>query len=152
MVMAALFESLILPFTIMFTLPLAGIGTVLVFFLFGEPISLMAIIGIIMLAGIAVNDSIVLVDCINRYQKAGSELKAAILDAGRDRLRPIIITTLTTILALFPLIIGIGEGSELRRPLALAVISGLISSTFLTLVVIPIIYFYFTRFVEYFKK
>jgi len=152
MVMAALFESLILPFTIMFTLPLAGIGPIILFFIISEPISLMAIIGIIMLAGIAVNNSIVLVDCINRYQRQNMDLIESIITAGKDRIRPILITTLTTILALLPLAIGVGEGSELRSPLSLAVISGLVTSTFLTLFVIPVVYLYFSKFASFFKK
>ncbi len=140
MVLASLFESLLHPFTIMLTLPLAGVGVVFAFLLVGEPLSVMAYIGIIMLAGIAANDSIVLVDYINRLRAAGKARRQAILQAGRDRLRPILMTSATTILALLPLTIGLGEGARLRAPMAIAVIGGLVASTILTLVVIPVVY------------
>jgi HAE1 family hydrophobic/amphiphilic exporter-1 len=140
MVLASLFESYLHPFTILLTLPLAGVGVVFAFLIAGEPLSIMAYIGVIMLAGIAVNDSIVLVDYINRLRTHGMARKEAILQAGRDRLRPILMTSATTILALAPLAIGIGEGARLRAPLAIAVIGGLVTSTLLTLVVIPVVY------------
>jgi HAE1 family hydrophobic/amphiphilic exporter-1 len=140
MVMAGLFESLLHPFTILLTLPLAGVGVVFAFLLVGEPLSVMAYIGVIMLAGIAVNDSIILVDYINRLRAAGIPRREAILQAGRDRLRPILMTSATTILALLPLTIGFGEGARLRAPMAIAVIGGLVTSTLLTLVVIPVVY------------
>ncbi|MFQ5633558.1 MAG: efflux RND transporter permease subunit, partial [bacterium] len=140
MVLASLFESLLHPFTIMLTLPLAGIGVVFAFLLVGEPFSIMAYIGIIMLAGIAANDSIVLVDYINRLRADGKARREAIMQAGRDRLRPILMTSATTILALLPLTIGLGEGARLRAPMAIAVIGGLVTSTILTLVVIPVVY------------
>ncbi|HEX9652301.1 MAG TPA: efflux RND transporter permease subunit, partial [bacterium] len=140
MVLASLFESLLHPFTILLTLPLAGVGVVFAFLLVGEPLSVMAYIGIIMLAGIAVNNAIVLVDYINRLRTDGRPRREAILQASRDRLRPILMTTATTILALLPLTIGIGEGAKLRAPMAIAVIGGLVSSTILTLVVIPVVY------------
>ena len=140
MVLASLFESLVHPFTILLTLPLAGVGVVLAFLLVGEPFSVMAYIGIIMLAGIAANDSIILVDYVNRLRADGKALRAAILQAGKDRLRPILMTSVTTILALLPLTIGIGEGTRLRAPMAIAVIGGLVTSTILTLVVIPVVY------------
>jgi HAE1 family hydrophobic/amphiphilic exporter-1 len=140
MVLASLFESLLHPFTIMLTLPLAGVGVVFAFLIVGEALSVMAYIGIVMLAGIAANDSIVLVDYINRLRAAGSSRRQAVLQAGRDRLRPILITSATTILALLPLTIGLGEGARLRAPMAVAVIGGLVTSTVLTLVVIPVVY------------
>ncbi|MFQ5604761.1 MAG: efflux RND transporter permease subunit [bacterium] len=140
MVLASLFESLKHPFTILLTLPLAGVGVVFAFLLVGEPLSVMAYIGVIMLAGIAANDAIVLVDYVNRLRRAGQPLRAAILQAGRDRLRPILMTSATTILALLPLTIGLGEGARLRAPMAIAVIGGLVTSTILTLVVIPVVY------------
>jgi HAE1 family hydrophobic/amphiphilic exporter-1 len=140
MVMAALFENLLHPFTILLTLPLAGAGVVFAFLLVGEPLSVMAYIGVIMLAGIAVNNAIVLVDYINRLRAGGMVRREAILQAGRDRLRPILMTTATTILALAPLAIGLGEGARLRAPMAVAVIGGLVTSTLLTLVVIPVVY------------
>ncbi|MGE0018148.1 MAG: efflux RND transporter permease subunit [Draconibacterium sp.] len=140
MVLASQFESLIHPFTILLTIPLALVGTVLIFFAMGKTINIMAIIGIIMLAGIAVNNSIILVDRINQLMAAGLDRKSAIIQAGQQRLRPILMTSLTTILALLPLTIGFGESASLRSPMALAVIGGLATSTLLTLVVIPCVF------------
>ena len=146
MVLAAQFESVIQPFVIMFTIPLAGVGTVLTFFVLGKSLNMMAYIGIIMLGGIAVNNAILLIDRINQLRENGMEKKAAIVLAGTQRIRPILMTSLTTILALLPLTIGIGESASLRAPMALAVIGGLVSSTLLTLVVIPCVYWVFDSF------
>lgn len=146
MVLAAQFESLLQPFIIMLTIPLAGAGTVLAFFILGKPLNMMAYIGIIMLGGIAVNNAILLITRINQLREGGMEKREAIVLAGTQRIRPILMTSLTTILALLPLTIGIGESASLRAPMALAVISGLVSSTFLTLVVIPCIYWVFDSF------
>jgi hydrophobic/amphiphilic exporter-1 (mainly G- bacteria), HAE1 family len=143
MVLAAQFESLVHPFTILLTVPLAVVGSVALFFFMGQPLNIMAIIGIIMLVGIAVNDSIILVDSINQFRREGLLLKEAIMAAGQRRIRPIIMTTLTTILALLPLTFGFGESASLRSPMAWAVIGGLITSTLLTLVVIPCVYMLF---------
>lgn len=143
MVMASQFESMIHPFTILLTIPLAGVGAVWAFFLLGLPLNIMAFIGIIMLAGIAVNDSIILVDAINKFKASGHSLKDAIINAGENRIRPIIMTSITTILALLPLTIGFGDSVALRSPMAIAVIGGLLSSTLLTLVVIPCVYYVF---------
>ncbi len=140
MTLASLFESFLHPFTILLTLPLAGVGVLYAFFLLGEPLSVMAYIGIIMLAGIAANDSIVLVDYVNRLRADGMKRKEALMQAGRDRLRPIVMTSATTILALLPLTIGFGEGAKLRAPMAIAVIGGLVTSTILTLLIIPVVY------------
>lgn len=140
MVLASQFESLLHPFIIIFTVPLATIGSIVLFYLLGMPFNIIAYIGMIMLVGIAVNDSIILVDAINQLRRSGVPKSEAILQAGQMRIRPIIMTSLTTILALLPLTIGIGEGAALRAPMALAVIGGLISSTLLTLVVIPVVY------------
>jgi HAE1 family hydrophobic/amphiphilic exporter-1 len=140
MVLASLFESFIHPFTIMLAVPMAGIGSVLIFLIIGKPLSIMAFIGIIMLAGIAVNDAIIFVDYINTLRSRGENRIDAILQAGQDRLRPIVMTSLTTILALVPLIIGIGEGASLRAPLAYAVIGGLTTSTMMTLILTPCLY------------
>jgi hydrophobic/amphiphilic exporter-1 (mainly G- bacteria), HAE1 family len=140
MVLAAQFESVIQPFVIMLTIPLAGVGTILAFFLLGKPLNMMAYIGIIMLGGIAVNNAILLIDRINQLRENGVEKKKAIVLAGMQRIRPILMTSLTTILALLPLTIGIGESASLRAPMALAVTSGLVSSTMLTLIVIPCVY------------
>jgi HAE1 family hydrophobic/amphiphilic exporter-1 len=146
MVLAAQFESVIQPFVIMLTIPLAGVGTVLTFFLLGKNLNMMAYIGIIMLGGIAVNNAILLIDRINQLRETGIEKKEAIVLAGTQRIRPIFMTSLTTILALLPLTIGIGDSASLRAPMALAVIGGLVSSTLLTLVVIPCVYWIFDSF------
>ena len=140
MVMASLFESFLHPFTVMLTVPLAGVGVVLGFWALGEPLSVMAYIGIIMLGGIAVNDAIVLVDRINQLRQAHANVREAVLQAAQDRLRPILMTSATTVLALLPMAIGLGEGAKLRAPMAVAVIGGLVSSTLMTLVVIPAVY------------
>jgi len=152
MVMASQFESLIHPFTILLTIPLAVVGSILTFFILGETLNIMAIIGVIMLVGIAVNDSIILVDRINQLMREGVERKEAILLAGQQRIRPIIMTSLTTILALIPLTIGFGESASLRSPMALAVIGGLITSTLLTLIVIPCVYDVLDRIKGFFVK
>ena len=113
----------------------------------------MAFIGIIMLAGIAVNDSIILVDAINQFRAAGKSIKDAIIRAGENRIRPIIMTSVTTILALLPLTIGFGDSAALRSPMAIAVIGGLVTSTMLTLIVIPCVYYVFESTKErFFKK
>jgi hydrophobic/amphiphilic exporter-1 (mainly G- bacteria), HAE1 family len=143
MVLASQFESLVHPFTILLTIPLAAVGAVLIFFVLGKSLNVMAYIGIIMLVGIAVNDSIILVDTINKLISSGMQIRDAILEAGQRRIRPIVMTSITTILALLPLTIGFGESAALRSPMALAVIGGLITSTILTLVVIPCVYFIF---------
>jgi len=105
-----------------------------------------------MLAGIAVNDSIILVDAINRNKAKGLKLRDAIILAGEMRIRPIIMTSLTTILALLPLTLGIGESASLRSPMAIAVISGLVTSTLLTLVIIPCVYYVFENLKRSFKR
>ena len=140
MVMASLFESLLHPFTIMLTVPLAGMGVAWAFWAVGEPLSVMAYIGIIMLGGIAVNDSIVLVDRINQLRAQLPTVREAVLQGAQDRMRPILMTTATTILALAPMVLGFGEGAGLRAPMAIAVIGGLVTSTVVTLVVIPVVY------------
>jgi HAE1 family hydrophobic/amphiphilic exporter-1 len=145
MVMASQFESLVHPFTILLTIPLAGVGAVWAFFLLGKSLNIMAYIGIIMLAGIAVNDSIILVDAINQFKARGASLRDAIIRAGENRIRPIIMTSITTILALLPLTFGFGESAALRAPMAIAVIAGLITSTLLTLVIIPCVYYVFEK-------
>jgi len=149
MVLAAQFESVIQPFVIMLTIPLAGVGTILTFFILGKPLNMMAYIGIIMLGGIAVNNAILLIDRINQLRESGIGKKEAIITAGSQRIRPILMTSLTTILALLPLTIGIGESASLRAPMALAVTSGLVTSTLLTLIVIPCVYWIFDSFSEF---
>ncbi len=151
MVMASQFESLIHPFTILLTIPLAGVGAVWAFFLLGQTFNIMAYIGIVMLGGIAVNDSIILVDAINQHKRSGAPLFEAIVLAGQQRIRPILMTSITTILALLPLTFGFGDSAALRAPMAIAVIGGLITSTLLTLVVIPCVYYVFDKGVSRFK-
>ena len=139
-VMASQFESLVHPFVIMFTVPLALIGVVVALYLAQVALSVVVFIGLIMLAGIVVNNAIVLIDYINTLRRTGMEKTEAIIQAGTVRLRPIAMTTATTVLGLLPMALGLGEGAEIRTPMALTVIAGLISSTFLTLVVIPTVY------------
>ncbi len=140
LVMASQFESLIHPFVILFTIPLALVGAVLALFVTGTTVNVVAFIGVIMLAGIVVNNAIVLVDLINQLRSQGMDKIDAIMEAGRARMRPILMTTLTTVLGLLPMAIGFGEGAEVRTPMAITVIGGLIVSTMLTLIVIPVVY------------
>jgi HAE1 family hydrophobic/amphiphilic exporter-1 len=140
-IMAAQFESLIQPFVIMFTIPLAFFGTVAGLEFMGISLSVVVFLGMIMLAGIVVNNAIVLVDYVNVLQRRGVELKEAIITAGSVRLRPILITTATTVLGLVPMAMGLGDGAEIRTPMAIAVICGLVTSTLLTLLIIPTIYY-----------
>jgi HAE1 family hydrophobic/amphiphilic exporter-1 len=139
-VMASQFESFLHPLVIMFTIPLALVGVILVLFGTGVPLSVVVFLGMIMLAGIVVNNAIVLVDYINQLRRSGMTKVEAIVEAGSVRLRPILMTTSTTILGLLPMALGLGEGAEIRTPMAITVVAGLISSTLLTLVVIPVIY------------
>jgi HAE1 family hydrophobic/amphiphilic exporter-1 len=140
MVMASQFESLIHPFIVMFELPLTFIGIALALFVTGESLSLPSFIGVIMLAGIVVNNAIVLIDYTNQLRKKGMSEFDALVESGTNRLRPILITTITTILGMLPMALARQEGSEMMRPMALVVIGGLLVSTLLTLVVIPVIY------------
>lgn len=140
LVMASQFESLLHPFVIMFTIPLALIGAVFALWITGSTLSVVVFIGLILLAGIVVNNAIVLIDFINQLREKGMEKFEAIVEAGRSRLRPIMMTTLTTVLGLLPLALGLGEGAEVRAPMAITVIGGLTVSTMLTLLVIPVMY------------
>jgi HAE1 family hydrophobic/amphiphilic exporter-1 len=140
MILAAQFESVVHPFTIMLAVPLAAIGAVGALLITGDGVNVMSMIGFVILVGIVVNDAIIKVDFINQYRREGHELREAILEAGRVRLRPIIMTTATTVFGLLPLALGIGAGADLRAPLAVAVIGGLTSATLLTLIVVPVIY------------
>jgi HAE1 family hydrophobic/amphiphilic exporter-1 len=145
MVMASQFESLLHPFTILLTIPLALVGAILLFFITGMTINIMGVIGIIMLSGIAVNNSIVLVDRINQIKGEYVSLADAIVVAAGQRVRPILMTSLTTILSLLPMAIAFGEGASLRAPMAIAVIGGLVTATILSLVVIPCVYYLFEQ-------
>jgi HAE1 family hydrophobic/amphiphilic exporter-1 len=144
-VMASQFESFLHPFVILFTVPLALIGVVIVLYIIGIPINIMVFLGLIMLAGIVVNNAIVLVDYINQLRKKGLTKLDAIRQAGQARLRPILMTSATTVLGLLPMALGWGDGSEIRTPMAITVIAGLISATLLTLVVIPTVYAIFEK-------
>jgi HAE1 family hydrophobic/amphiphilic exporter-1 len=150
-VMASQFESLVQPLVILLTVPLAAVGVILSLDVLGIPLSVVVFIGLIMLAGIVVNNAIVLLDRINKKRADGLAMADAILEGGRARLRPILMTTATTVLGLLPLTgwlagipvigaMGAGQGAEIRAPMAIAVITGLISSTILTLLVVPVVY------------
>jgi HAE1 family hydrophobic/amphiphilic exporter-1 len=140
LVMASQFESIVHPLIIMVTVPLALAGAVYGLAIVGRPLSVFAVIGAIMLAGIVVNNGIVLVDRMNQLRRAGLDAYAAAREAGRERLRPILMTTATTVLGLLPMALGIGEGAELRAPLAVTVIGGLLLATGLTLIAVPVLY------------
>ena len=140
MIMAALFESLVHPFTVMFTLPLAIIGVILGLFITGTSISMTSLMGVLILFGIVVNNAIVLVDYVNQLRSRGMERNEAIVQGASIRLRPIFITAFTTILALVPMAIDRAEGAEMRAPMAISVIGGLLVATILTLVVVPVVY------------
>ena len=145
LVMAAQFESLIHPLVILFSIPFGLTGVILILFITGVSVSVVVLIGAVMLAGIVVNNAIVLVDYINRLRREGMEKIEAIIEAGKVRLRPILMTTSTTILGLLPMSLGFGEGAEIRSPMAIAVIGGLLMSTVLTLLFIPTVYALFDR-------
>ncbi len=146
MVMACQYESLRDPFVVMFSVPLAGIGVVLMLFLTRTTFNVQSFIGCIMLEGIVVNNAILLVDHTNLLRRrAGMPIREAIEEAGRRRLRPILMTALTTIIGLIPLALGLGEGGEAQAPMARAVIGGLLSSTLITLVFVPVVYSVFER-------
>lgn len=149
MVIASQFESIVHPFTIMFSVPLAVSGGLIGLFVTARSLGVTAFIGVIMLAGIVVNNAIVLVEYINVRRRSGESIEEAILNAGPIRLRPILMTTLTTVLGLLPLALGIGDGAEMQAPMATVVIGGLMLSTLLTLVFIPVLY---TIFDKYTKK
>ena len=140
LVMASQFESLLHPFIILLSIPLAAIGAIFALLITNTELSVVVFLGLIMLAGIVVNNAIVLIDRINQLRVAGVEKLEAIQQAAESRLRPILMTTLTTTLGMIPLALGIGEGTEIRAPMAITVIGGLLVSTFLTLIVIPVMY------------
>lgn len=140
MILAAQFESFVHPFTILMSVPLALVGAVIALVLAGQGLNTMSLIGVVILVGIVVNDAIVKVDFINQARARGGTLREAILEAGRVRLRPIVMTTVTTVLGLLPMALGIGRGSDLRAPLAIAVIGGLLVATALTLIIVPVVY------------
>ena len=140
LIMAAKFESLVQPIVVLVSVPLAAIGAVVALALARDGLNAMSGIGFVILIGIVVNDAIIKVDFINQKRAEGATKRHAILEAGRLRLRPIIMTTITTVFGLLPMALGWGAGADLRAPLAVAVIGGLISATFLTLIVVPVVY------------
>lgn len=140
LVMASQFESLLHPFVILFTIPMALIGAVWALWITDSTVSVVVFIGVIMLVGIVVNNAIVLIDSINQLREAGMEKMEAIMEGGKTRLRPILMTTLTTVLGLLPLSLGIGEGAEIRAPMGITVVGGMLVSMILTLVIIPVMY------------
>lgn len=145
LIMVAQFQSLLSPFIIMFTIPLAFTGGFLALFLTGSEVSVIALLGFVMLAGIIVNNGIVLVDYTNQLRREGLGKKEAIVEAGKTRVRPILMTALTTIVAMFIMALGLDSGSEMMQPMALVVVGGLIYGTLLTLIVVPCIYDVFHR-------
>jgi HAE1 family hydrophobic/amphiphilic exporter-1 len=140
MIMAAQFESLKHPFLIMFTLPMGLTGAIWALKITGQSLNVISIIGMVVLAGIVVNDAIVKIDYTNQLRRRGLSVRESILEASRVRLRPILMTTVTTTLGLFPMSLGFGRGAELQQPMAIAVIGGLLLATFLTLILIPLVY------------
>lgn len=145
LIMVAQFQSLLSPFIIMFSIPLAFTGGFLALFLTGQEVSVIAMLGFIMLAGLIVNNGIVLIDYINQARREGMSKKDAIIDSGKTRLRPILMTAFTTILAMLTSAVGIGEGSEMMKPMAITIVGGLLYGTILTLIVIPCLYDAFNR-------
>ncbi len=145
LVMASQFESLLHPFVVMFAIPLGIVGVVAALFVTGTSISVMVLIGLVILAGIVGNNAIVLVDCANQLRREGMKKMDALVEAGRIRLRPILMTMLTTVLGTLPMALAFGEGAEVRSPLAITLIGGLMLSTILTLFVIPVVYATFDR-------
>jgi HAE1 family hydrophobic/amphiphilic exporter-1 len=140
MILAAEFESFVHPFTVILSIPLAVVGAIFALRFTGAGLNSMSLIGIVILVGIAVNNAIVMVDFVNQLRRRGVPTRDAIRESARARLRPIIMTTVTTLLGILPMALGIGRGADLRSPLAIAIFGGLFTSTALTLLVIPVAY------------
>ncbi len=140
LVMASQFESLLHPFVILFTIPLAMVGAVLALLMTGKPISVVVFIGLILLVGLVTKNAIILIDKVNQLREDGVPKREALIEGARSRLRPIIMTTLCTLFGFLPLAVAMGEGAEVRAPMAITVIGGLLVSTLLTLLVIPVVY------------
>ncbi len=138
--MAAQFQSLRSPFIILFTLPLAFTGGLLLLWVIGIELSLPALLGFLVLSGVVVNNGIVFIDYVNKLRDSGREKRRALVEAGMVRLRPILMTTITTVLAMTPIALGLGSGSESTQPMAVVAIGGLTYATLLTLLVVPIMY------------
>ena len=148
MIMASQFQSLTYPLIIMFTIPLAFTGGFMILFFAGMPVSVVSMIGFIVLVGVVVNNGIVFVDYTNQLRESGLEVKEALIEAGKTRMRPIVMTALTTILALSTMALGIGDGAEMMQPMAVTTIGGLLYATVLTLVVVPIMYYLLTKYTK----
>jgi HAE1 family hydrophobic/amphiphilic exporter-1 len=142
MIMVALFESYIHPFTIMFSLPVAMVGATTLLVLFHQTQSLFTMVGMIMLMGLVTKNAILIVDRTNARRQLGHGVKESLMEAGPTRLRPIIMTTTTMIFGMLPMAIGLSEGADMRRSMAIVIIGGLISSMILTLVLVPVMYSY----------
>ncbi len=140
LIMVAQFQSLMSPFIVMFTIPLAFTGGLLALWLTGCELSVIAMLGFLVLAGVVVNNGIVFVDTINQLRLAGMERTDAILETGRTRIRPVLMTALTTILAMSTMALGMGDGAEMTQPMAIVSIGGLAYATLLTLFVVPVLY------------
>jgi hydrophobic/amphiphilic exporter-1 (mainly G- bacteria), HAE1 family len=140
MILAAEFESLVHPFTVLLSVPLGLVGAIVALWLLGGGLNTVSLIGMVMLIGIVDNDAVVKISFINQLRREGLATRAAILEAGRARLRPIVMNTITTMLAITPMMLAFGSGASLQAPLAIAVFGGLLTSTVLTLIVIPVVY------------
>jgi len=151
-VMASQFESFVMPFVIMFSIPFAFTGVILALFLTGTTLSLVAALGAVLLIGIVVKNGIVLVDFTNLMRDRGIELNEAIAMSGKSRLRPVLMTAMTTILGMMPLALSTGEGAEIWRPMGITVIGGLVFSTMVTMMVVPVMYGVMSRKGERRKK
>ena len=145
LIMVAQFQSLLSPFIVMFTIPLAFTGGLLALWITGNPISVIAMLGFLMLSGVVVNNGIVFVDYVNQLRLEGVDKKEALIQTGRTRLRPILMTALTTILAMVTMAMGLGDGAEMTQPMAIVTIGGLAYATLLTLLVVPVLYDAFHR-------
>lgn len=143
--MVAQFQSLRSPFIVIFTIPLAFTGGMLALLICGQDVSVVSMMGFVMLMGVVVNNAIVLVDCINRFRLEGIDMESAVIEAGAVRMRPVLMTAITTILGLLPLAIGFGTGAEMMQPVAIVCIGGLLYATLTTLLVIPIMYRIFAK-------
>lgn len=140
LIMVAQFQSLLLPFIILFIIPISFTGGFLGLILTGMDVSIIAMMGLLILSGIIVNNGIVFIDYVNQLRQAGFDKREALIQTGKTRLRPIIMTATTTILGLLALALGIGDGSEMLQPMAIVTVGGLIYGTFMTLFIIPILY------------
>jgi multidrug efflux pump len=146
LVLSAQFESFVHPFTILLSVPLAVFGALLTLFIFGESLNIYSQIGLIMLIGLVTKNAILIVEFANQLRERGHEVVEAIIEAATIRLRPILMTSFSTIFGVLPIALGLGAGAESRRPLGLAVVGGLFFSTFLTLVLVPVVYAFLARF------